>query len=225
MPLDPSRIQAICFDVDGTLRDTDYQYALRFERMIRPLRFLLPGRDERHFARRFVMWAEGPGNALLGVPDQLHLDDGLARFTDWLHHRLPRRKQHEFILIPGTVEMLESLKGRYKLAVVSARSKRGTMAFLDGFGLTPFFDAIATAQTTVRTKPFPDPVIWAAEAMGVAPADCVRVGDTLVDLRAGRAAGAQTVGVLCGFGEREELHSAGPDEILASTPELAGLLN
>ena len=46
MPLDISRIQALCFDVDGTLRDTDDQMVLRFSRRLQPVRFLFPGRDQ-----------------------------------------------------------------------------------------------------------------------------------------------------------------------------------
>jgi N-acetyl-D-muramate 6-phosphate phosphatase len=50
------------------------------------------------------------------------------------------------------------------------------------------------------------------------------VGDTPIDIRAGRAAGAQTIGVLCGFGEREELLRAGADLILDSTADLPTVL-
>jgi phosphoglycolate phosphatase len=50
------------------------------------------------------------------------------------------------------------------------------------------------------------------------------VGDTTVDIRAGIAAKAQTVGVLCGFGEREELLRAGAHLILESPASLAGVL-
>lgn len=224
MPLDPDRIQAICFDIDGTLRDTDDQYTRRFERLFRPFRFLFPGRDAHHVARKFVMWAEGPGNFLMGIPDRLHLDDDLSRFADWLHHRGIGRTSHEYLMIAGVREMLETLRPRYKMAVVSARPKRGTLGFLEHFSLTPFFDAIAYAQSAVRTKPWPDPILWAAERMGVSPEACVMVGDTTVDLQAGRAAGAQTVGVLCGFGEHAELVREGPDEILPHTTDLAALL-
>jgi phosphoglycolate phosphatase len=57
------------------------------------------------------------------------------------------------------------------------------------------------------------------------PADsCLMVGDTTVDIRAGRKAGAQTVGVLCGFGEEAELRRCGADMILAATPELVQVL-
>ena len=224
MALDHSRIKAICFDVDGTLRDTDDQYTLRFERFFRPFKFLIPGGDVHHFARRFVMWAEGPGNALLSIPDRFHFDDELAKIGDWLHHRGIGGKTHEFLLIDGTHELLERLRPHYKMAVVSARSKRGTMSFLDHFGLTPYFDVVVSAQTAHRTKPWPDPVHWAAEKMGVRAEDCVMVGDTTVDLRAGQAAGAQTVGVLCGFGERSELEAMSPDLLLPATFDLADQL-
>jgi phosphoglycolate phosphatase-like HAD superfamily hydrolase len=60
--------------------------------------------------------------------------------------------------------------------------------------------------------------------MGVLPAECLMVGDTVVDIKSGKAAGAQTVGVLCGFGEEKELIKAGADVILETTPALIDLL-
>ena len=50
------------------------------------------------------------------------------------------------------------------------------------------------------------------------------IGDTTVDIQAGKAAGAQTVGVLCGFGEEPELKKKGADMILNTTSELTSLL-
>jgi len=50
------------------------------------------------------------------------------------------------------------------------------------------------------------------------------IGDTTVDIRAGKSAGAQVLGVLCGFGEEPELRRMGADEILADTPQLVNLL-
>jgi phosphoglycolate phosphatase-like HAD superfamily hydrolase len=60
--------------------------------------------------------------------------------------------------------------------------------------------------------------------MRVAPENCLMIGDTTVDIRAGRSAGAQSVGVLCGFGEEDELRRMGADEILKSTAELRKVL-
>jgi phosphoglycolate phosphatase len=60
--------------------------------------------------------------------------------------------------------------------------------------------------------------------MQVPPEACLMVGDTIVDIQAGKAAGAQTIGLLCGFGEEHELRRRGADMILSTTSELARLL-
>ena len=74
MPLDIARIRLLCFDVDGTLSDTDDIYVKKALRLLP--RFLF--RDPVRAARRLVMWAEAPGNGLLGLADRLGLDLGRA---------------------------------------------------------------------------------------------------------------------------------------------------
>ncbi len=223
MSLDLSRIQALCFDVDGTLSDTDDLYVQKVARLLRPLRALLPGRDPHRAARRLVMALETPGNAVLGLMDTLGMDDELIALSEFLNRRF-RHPQKRFLLIPGVDRMLAELHGHYPMAVVSARDERSTMAFLEHFRLTHYFDVIVTALSREHTKPYPDPVLYAAERMGVSPEACLMIGDTTVDIRAGRAAGAQTVGVLCGFGEEGELRRHGADVILESTPQLSAIL-
>jgi hypothetical protein len=48
------------------------------------VRFLFKDQDYQHAARRFVMWAEAPGNTLLGLPDLIGMDDELLRLWEWL---------------------------------------------------------------------------------------------------------------------------------------------
>ncbi len=221
MPLDISCIRALCFDVDGTLSDTDDLYVRKAARYLRPFRALLPGRDTARMARRLVMSAETPGNALYALADRLNLDDLLYKVFS-RRRRAPG--EADFLLVPGVREMLETAAARYPLAVVSARGEYTTLQFLEQYDLRGFFRAIATARTCRRTKPSPDPLLWAAEQLGLPPESCVMIGDTTVDIRTGRAAGAQTIGVLCGFGQREELEHAGADAILESTAEVMALL-
>jgi len=219
MPLDNSKIHALCFDVDGTLSDTDDLYAEKIVRFFP--RFLF--RDPKRVARRFVMWMESPGNALLGLADTLGLDDEMMAVIDWLSRR-GKKPWKKYLLVPGVDEMLARLKGHYPMAVVSARDENGTMAFLDHFGLTQYFDVIVTGLSAEHTKPYPDPILLAAKKMGVPPENCLMVGDTTVDIRAGKSAGAQTIGVLCGFGEEAELKKFGADEIISDTSKLADVL-
>lgn len=219
MPLDIHRIHGLCFDVDGTLSDTDDLFVQQTSRFFKPVKYLFRDQDYQWAARRFIMWIEAPGNALMSVPDILGLDDEVLALVEWMnrHRTLPMK---HFLLIPGVQEMLQHLHGHYPMAVVSARDERSTRMFLDQFELTPLFQVIVSALTARHTKPYPDPVFFAADAMGVPPESCLMVGDTTVDIRAGKAAGAQTVAVLCGFGEEPELRRYGADMILPSTAVL-----
>ena len=61
------------------------------------------------------------------------------------------------------------------------------MDFLEQFDLVRYFDHVITALSAEHTKPYPDPILLAAEKMGVAPEECLMVGDTTVDIRAGKA--------------------------------------
>jgi N-acetyl-D-muramate 6-phosphate phosphatase len=219
MPLDVSRIKALCFDVDGTLSDTDDLYAQKVTKFFPHFLF----KDPDHAARRFIMWIEAPGNVLLGLADTLHLDDEMVAVIHWLNrHR--KHSDKKFLLVPGVDEMLKQLHGRYPMSVVTARDERGTMAFLEQYDLVKYFDAIITGLSATYTKPYPDPVILAAKKVNVAPENCLMIGDTTVDIRAGKAAGAQTLGVLCGFGEEPELRKIGADEIVEDTTKLLEIL-
>ena len=226
MPIEIGRIQALCFDVDGTLSDTDDLWAARIARWLAPARNLLPDRDPPKAARRIVMGIDTPSNFIYAVADRLWLDDIAMRAVAAIHRRRPsrRRKECHALLIPGVTEMLAQLNGRLPMAVVSARDEHGTSAFLDKFELGGFFQVVASGQTCARTKPHPQPVLWAAEQMRVSPEACLMIGDTTVDIRAGRAAGAQTLGILSGFGDEGELQRAGADGILPSVADLPGFL-
>jgi HAD superfamily hydrolase (TIGR01509 family) len=220
MPLDIPRIQALCFDVDGTLSDTDDYMTASVASWMRRV----PGlADPDRLARRMVMWLESPGTFLMGLGDRLSIDDELIGVISWVYRR-SHRPGRLLPCVPGVATMLRALSRRYPMAVVSARDELSTTTFLRRSGLRTYFEVVVTALSAPRTKPFPDPVLLAARGLGVAPGACVMIGDTTVDIRAGRAAGAQTIGVLCGFGEAGELRRHGADLILPSTSDLSSLL-
>jgi HAD superfamily hydrolase (TIGR01509 family) len=219
MSLDLRYIKALCFDVDGTLSDTDDLYTLKITRFFP--RFLF--KDPIRAARRFIMWIEAPGNALLSLADTLGVDDEMVSVIHWLSRRR-RHTPKRFLLIPGVDEVLRQLHQRYPMAVVSARDENGTMTFLKQFDLVKYFDVVVTGLSAKHTKPYPDPILLAAQKMGVPPEACLMIGDTTVDIRAGKSAGAQTVGVLCGFGEEAELRKMGADMIIKDTTKLLEVL-
>jgi HAD superfamily hydrolase (TIGR01509 family) len=223
---DITRIKGLLFDVDGTLSDTDDHMVERISRFLSPAAWLFRNRDPRGFARRMVMVSETPANFMYGLADSLGIDAPIAKIYNWVSKKCKKenRQQVKFRIIDGVQEMLAQFKGRFPMAVVSARDALTTLRFLEMFDLLPFFDVVVTSQTCNHTKPYPDPVIFAAEQMDLTPESCVMIGDTIVDIRSGKSAGAQTIGVLCGFGTARELNRAGADLLLSSTPEILEIL-
>lgn len=117
--------------------------------------------------------------------------------------------------------LLSSLhENSVRVAVITSDERGPTEAALASFRLSPFVDFIACADGAFRHKPAPDPLLAAAKTVDVPMEKTVVVGDSEVDLRMARSAGAGlAVGVLTGVGSRRTL---GPlaDLVLDSIAEI-----
>ena len=214
-------IEAFLFDLDGTLLDSDNAAV---EKLARRLAWLGSDQASRR-ARRLVMAAETPANTLLTGLDLLGLDSSLMGLADRLNRWQGHRTPDSFLMVPGIDLALHTLHGRYRLGVVTTRGQRDAERFLTQFELRTLFEVIVTRESTLRLKPHPAPVLRAVRELGLSPGRCVMVGDTTVDVRSARRAGAVAIGVLCGFGEQDELERAGADLILPSPAELPSALS
>ena len=194
-----SGVRAVLFDLDGTLLDTKDEWVRAFNEALASV-----GRPPL------------PADAVaaqIGTPFETILasigvgpDDG-ARVTATfvrLEHEAIRRGVRAF---PGIREMLDGLRDR-PLATVTNKATDSAREALRVAGLEDRFRAIVGGDATPRKKPAPDPMLRAAEVLQVPPDACLVVGDTENDVRAGRAAGARTVGVTWGYGSRRALEEA-----------------
>lgn len=225
MTFNSSRVRGICFDIDGTLSDTDDLFVHRLNNLLKPIRFIFPNRDSLSFARRVIMASENPATYLHGLSDRFGIDEIAAKLGGYFYRIGLGRSTTPFTLITGVDEMLDKLSTHYPMSIVSARGEVSVEIFLNQFNLSEYFRVVVTAQTCKRTKPHPSPILWAAEHMDILPKECLMVGDTTVDIIAGKLSGAQTAGVLCGFGGEEELRKAGANLILTTTPELVEFID
>jgi HAD superfamily hydrolase (TIGR01509 family) len=210
LPLE--KIEAWLFDLDGTLMDTDDQTV---SRLAHRLRFIGQQRARR-LARRAVMFSETPLNGIATVFDVIGLDPLLF----FLHQTLSGREIPLFPIIENADRLLHHLHKQKVLGVVTTRSHEEASAFLDQHDLHDYFDLVVTRESTKHLKPNPEPILYAASQLGLSPEQCAMVGDTPVDILSARRAGAWSIGVLCGFGERYELERSGAHLILASTSDL-----
>jgi phosphoglycolate phosphatase-like HAD superfamily hydrolase len=216
-------IDAILFDLDGTLIDTDDQ-AIRFlTRLMMPLARFLPVVPDV-VARRLLMRAETPGNRLVALFDRVGLDDNVFAIGDTLRSWRGLHPRPNLPLIDGAGHILNALSAHYRLGIVTTRGRRDADAFLIQHNLAALFDVVVTRESTPRLKPHPAPVQMAARTLGVSLDRCLMVGDTIPDVLSARAAGTWMVATLSGFGEQDELERAGAHAIIQSVAHLGQIL-
>jgi HAD superfamily hydrolase (TIGR01509 family) len=120
-------------------------------------------------------------------------------------------------LIPNVAETLNILSKKAKLALITMRYCPNELIQkeLDRFGIAKYFTYVVTAKDTAKPKPSPEALLKCVEALDVKMCDCIIVGDSVNDVKAGKAAGARTVALLSGLYKRDELALECPDLILS----------
>lgn len=211
------RYQAVLFDLDGTLLDSvrlildSYHHTLANHG--------LPARTDAH-------WLAGLGTPLRvqfrewgDDPAQIEAMVLTYREYNLTHH------DQQVSPYPGVVEMVRAVRTRgHRTALVTSKNREGASRGLRVIGLDDTMEVIVGADDVVNPKPHPEPVHRALEALGVAPAEAVFVGDSLHDMHSGRAAGTATAAVLWGPFDRAHLEPSTPDHWLAEPGDLLRLL-
>jgi len=178
-------IKAVLFDLDGTLADTapDLAYALNRVRGARGLA-PLPLAATRPFASHGA-------RGLLGVGFDIRPGDpGYDALREEFLAVYAGNLCRETRLFPGMAELLDALEERaLPWGVVTNKQERFTLPLLEQLGVRGKAACVVGGDTTSQSKPHPEPLFAACRAIGVAPGDCVYVGDDLRDVEAGRAAG------------------------------------
>lgn len=208
-------VRAVLFDLDGTLADTapDLVGALnsvRAEEGLPPL----PVRQMRTYASQ---GARGLLREGLGIQrERPDYPLWAERFLVHYEHRLCAETR----LFSGIPELLADLSSRKLLwGIVTNKFRRFTVPLAEAIGLSAGAACIVCGDTTTRPKPAPDPLLHACQMMGVAPAECLYVGDDLRDIQAGKAAGCATIAVAWGYhGDEVGILDWGAD-MIADTPD------
>ena len=128
--------------------------------------------------------------------------------------------------MPKIEDTLKKLSKKAALALITMRyvSKENVIKELENFGLAKYFQHVITALNTHTPKPSPEALIECAKKFGVQPCECLVVGDSVADVKAGKNAGAKTVAVLSGIFSHKELEREKPDLILENINQLPDFL-
>ena len=207
-------IDAVLFDLDGTLADTAPDLAAALNR-VRRVRGLgpLPLEQLRPYASHGARGLLGAG---MGVapdhPEYATLrDDFLVEYEAALcvHTTL-------FAAVDTVLEAIETRSLAW--GIVTNKATRYTHPLLEALGLAGRAGSVVCGDTTPYPKPHPAPLLAAAAALGVDPARCVYVGDAERDITAGLAAGMRTIVARYGYIEPDDMPDAWPADGMVADP-------
>ena len=188
-------IEAVLFDLDGTLADTAPDMAHTVNRM-RTRRGLAPVPLEQ--VRPHV--SKGARGMICSAFD---MTPEHADFPAMREEFLTLYGDNLFVdtrLFPGMAELLDSLDARdIRWGVVTNKFERFARPIMDGLGLATRAAVVVGGDTCPRSKPFPDPLLFAAASIGVAPTRTLYVGDDERDVQAARAAGMPVLAAGYGY--------------------------
>jgi len=207
-------LQAILFDLDGTLINSLPAYVLSFQENIRATTGQMVSAEE---LRGRISIPTPQILAFYAAPQ--HIPAMIER-----HNELMRLHADQIAFYPGVRGALSRLHGAgLKLAVVTSQIAGELATTRAVLGMDEWIDAWINSDMVAYPKPAPDPVLLALEQLGVQPGAALMVGDSIYDLRAGQAAGTHTAAVTWGFGSLADLMACSPDLLLNQPEELAQL--
>jgi phosphoglycolate phosphatase len=126
-------------------------------------------------------------------------------------------------LYPHVKEILQELKDRLdskKIALVTNKPEDITLEILDLLGVRKFFDLIVGPESVSKMKPDPEGIIRVLSSLDITADRAIMVGDTYVDIEAGKSAGTFTCGVTYGLGDTDELINSEPDLLIDDISKL-----
>lgn len=209
---------AVLFDFDGVLVNTEWAIYQAWLRTFRSHGHDLPLEVyTRCIGSDFATWSP-----------KTHLEDLSGLAFDW--HDLDARRQEEILrdltgegTMPGVIGLLEQLaRTEIRRAVVSSSSHHWVDGWLEKLAFADHFETVVCRGDAPRIKPAPDLYLEAARRMGLRPADCLVIEDSLNGVRSAKAAGMDVWVVPNRVTESLDFSEA--DRVFSSLVELAAAL-
>lgn len=185
--------EAIIFDLDGTLIDTETADWHACQLLYQEYGLTL---TQEYWAANIVGYKESYERILLDLTQRnngygLDMDTLRLRFRQLWSNNL-----HQIDAMPGVRQLLPALSGAgYPMAIATASDQAWTQRWLTRLNLSSYFQAVATGDDVTHNKPAPDVYQFAAAQLGVRPERCLVFEDSLPGSSAAKSAGMTVVAV------------------------------
>ena len=207
-----SRVEAVVFDLDGVIVDSEHVWDEVREQLAR---------------ERGGRWHDRAQTDMMGMSspewsrymhDVIGLTESPAEIDEEVVRRMLDRYAERLPLIDGAVDAVARLAASFRLGLASSSNRSVIDAVLDVSGLAPLFGATVSSEEVARGKPAPDVFLEAARRLDVPPARCVAVEDSGNGIRAAHDAGMRVLAI-------PNLRYPPPDDALALADAVLGSID
>ena len=195
-----SKNKIILFDLDGTLIESTDAIISTFLHTFKELDF-----DFKYSIDDIKSLIGYPLDIMykeLGVEDEK-----VWEFVNSYKNRYRVISKEQTTLLENALEAVQLASQIGRVSVVTTKTRMYTMPLLEHFNIAQFFEIVTGRENVQNPKPHPEPILITLEQMNYnKDIDTVwMIGDTKLDLIAAKQANVNSIGVLCGYGEKEEL--------------------
>ena len=190
----------ILFDLDGTLIDSTEAIVGTFYYSFEKLNFQFNGNEDD--IKNVI------GYPLEFMYEKLGVENTqIKKFVNTYKQRYREISLEQTILLDDAIESLELANKFARLGIVTTKTTKYTIPLLEDMGILKYFETIIGRQEVINPKPNPEPIFKAMENLDVTNSNhkIYMIGDTKLDLIAAKNANITGIGVLCGYGKREDL--------------------
>lgn len=190
--------KVILFDMDGTLIDSTNAIYESFCSVFKARNLASPSRDE---ISKYIGYTLQDMFRFLGVSEEL-VESCTLDYKNYYREICNIKTT----MLPTAVDAIKLASKFAILGVVTTKTSASSREILHHFDVEKYFSVIIGREDVVNTKPHKEPILNALEALRIPPSENVyMIGDTILDLKAANSAGVNAIGVLCGYGKKEEL--------------------
>lgn len=213
------KVDAVLFDLDGTLADTAPDLALALQAVRDPGLPPLPVADVR---KATAVGTEALLYLGLGMtPSDSLYEKTRVAFLDHYHRLIGQAT----VLTPGMATVLQALAAQgLPWGIVTNKPEALARRVIKALGLEDASACLVGGDTAARPKPHPDPLLYACQSLGLEPGRCVYIGDDSGDVSAARSAGMPVLAAAFGYASAQEAQSWGADGLLSAPGDLLAFI-
>ncbi len=207
------KLKAIFFDVDGTLLDTNEYIYQAFEHAL----------QKHHSPQSRDVLQKVMGKPLDLCYQILTEHDDVEDLME-AHRQFQLENSQLSKPFPHTLSTLESIHASgFQIAAITTRARHSAQQTLEAADIFHYFNFFVGFEDVENPKPHPEPLIKALSYFAIDPKEAIMVGDSDVDVMAGKSAGTRTVGVTYGF-NKDHIHLTSPDYLIHDIKDLLEII-